>query len=293
METKSKPTKEEIIVASNKTNDVEEGQKGRDDVSNTDPPSVTEATDTDPQHHTTPRKSLSSSRGASSRKKVMYVFAATLCTAVLVGIATALGLLLPKILNNNDEDDGSEDSSDGDSSKPLGENPSSSVITFNYTSLDNADDRSGNFYSDSFANALNDDVTDVLQGGSVLAWKQLPEAEDSRHRIVIDLQEPQPISEVNITGIVLDRWGLKAPISLRLQIKERKGVAPFFDGLVNVSVPTGDSLGAQSWVERFNIPNDKENITVSQAFLDVTCPQGPERVDSLNMKCGISEVDLM
>lgn len=236
--------------------------------------SITEGTDADPLHHHTP-KSL------SRRNKMIWILAVVLCTIVLVGIGTALGLLLPDILDDDDTKDVSNVDNSTDSTGP---------ITFNYTSIDASDDRNGGFYSDPSGNALNDGEAEDLQGGTVLAWKLSTQSEDSTHRIVIDLKKPQDITRVNVSGIVLERWGLEAPKGLRLQIfGSEDAEEPFFDHLnYNAAEPDENNLEAEFWVQTFHLP--KNSFTV-RAELIVTCPSGEARANNLNMKCGISEIE--
>jgi len=302
IQSKKNPASEQPILASAPTqktkdtkmqNAMEEGRKDEDG-SDTHPASVTEVTDADHHHHhdTYKKKGSSTPPALSSRSRCILVIAILLCSTILAGIGTALGLLLPDLLNKTGS--GSNRNRTNSSSGNETTTASNSTdILFRYTSVDTPYQGSGGFYADRSHTALNDGQTDVLQRGSVVAWLKSTDPQTSTHRIIIDLEEPHLISQVNISGIVLNQWGLVAPTSLRLQLKQAAGDKSFFDGVLNVTTkPESTTSPELDWTEVFNITTKKEPM-VKRALLDVTCPLGEPQVQGLTIKCGISEVEFL
>ncbi len=263
-------------IASNTTdtvNDLHLVEEGRKISKDADQNSDTEVTNDD---HLSAEKTLHH----PSRSRVMFCFAVVLCTIVLAGIGVAVGLLLPKILGD-DDDDIKESTTSRNTSTP---DVNVTEIDYDYVIKDVSDSRDGGFYADTRVQALQDGFTDVLQGGRVLAWPQSPEPDDSTHRVIFDLKKPQPVKQVHVAGIVLERWGLNAPVSLRLQLADTEG-STLSDRVIYITKPNAEG----AWNVTFE--SNSGESTVTQALLDVNCPLTATTVNSLNMKCGISEVD--
>lgn len=270
---------------------VEEGRKDGKEAFSSDRVSETEATMDDPS-----RPQPSTNR-TQSRKTTQLLVVFVCITLFLGGIGALLGVLLPKYLNGGDDEVTSSSYSENDSPSavPVDDKNTTSIMnitgSYNYTSLDPPDDRNGGFYADSRAEALYDGYTDVLEGGKILAWKQSLQQQDSVHRVAFDMEVPQAISEVAIYGIVLERWGLNAPVSIQLQLFDSEG-SSFYDGILFTSVE-----GEGEWVETFmtSVIEKNKGRLVTKVFLDVTCPRTEERIETLNrnMRCGISEVDFL
>jgi hypothetical protein len=240
-----------------------------------------------------PPKSVSSSLQKSSpdSRKTQLLVTGVCFVLLLGGIGALLGILLPKHLQ--DDESGSTSSSSQNlksENSPKDYNNTTLISSYNYTSLDPPDDRDGGFFADPLAEALHDGYRDVLEGGMVLAWKQSLQQQNSVHRVILDMESPQEVSEVEIYGVVLERWGLNAPISLRLQLMDSEG-ASIYDSLLFTSVETENE-----WMGTF-MPSviGSEGRLVKRVLLDVTCPRSEERIDTLNknMRCGISEVDFL
>lgn len=223
-----------------------------------------------------------------TQNRIIFALVCLLCTVLLAGLGVTLAFVLPKVLV--DKDSSTTTSSTSDSRDRAPESSSSSnasmsqPIGYDYVSDDTPDSRDGGFFADTRGTALQDGFTDVLQGGKVLAWPHSPDPDSSTHRVVFDLNQPQPIRRVNVTGIVLGRWGLNAPVSLRLQLEGVNGRA-----LYEEIIYTTKFVDDGAWNVSFDSSND-EGRNATQALLDVACPLSASTVNSLNMKCGISEV---
>lgn len=252
------------------------GGKQTQDHDPTDRVSETEVSE-DHQHVKPASLSVGSQSPETKRVHLRILFVCVLVLLVAVGIV--LAIVLPRVL---DGDDATKPNDDGDASEddPIG------PISFNYTSLDITDNRDGNFFADLSNEALHDGLTDVLQGGKIIAWKHAPSISASSHRIVMDLTNARNMSKVAVYGITWEPWGLHAPVSLRLQLWNGTN-ANLYEKMVDIEVEQG------SWMELFDTIDATEMRLVTQAWLDVICPTGEERVDSslTNMRCGISEVD--
>ena len=270
------------------TNDLRLAEEGRQKpASKKDPDQEGSDTEGTSDDHLRPVAAPSS---YPTQNRIIFCLSMVLCTLLLAGLGVALGFVLPKVLIDKDSTDTTTttttSSSTSNATSVQASHPTiTQPIRYDYVSEDTPDSRDGGFFADSRGQALQDGFTDVLQGGKVLAWPQSSNPDSSTHRVVFDLTQPQPVRQVNVSGIILGRWGLNAPVSVRLQLEDDKG-RPFYDKIIYTTKFVEDG----SWNVSFDSSDEAKNVNVTEAWLDVACPLSASTINSLNMKCGISEV---